>query len=725
MSNKKINKGTRKHTSKPREKTRKNKCPVYHPYVKFEEDYSGRLDPKNLIKTNLKSKLDYVKKLKIEFAPSDITPQNDFYSYVNYKWVTDIRESEIINQEQKYITEIDAYRLLQDKVYTDINLTIDDYLKNNKSRLATNVRHFSNSAEHSSTIKEGRRHIKNFILYLDEMRKDKKNIWKLLAYLNKLEMIKVKCPFVWNLVADKKNSKKFITDISPHRFELLQTEGFMTPDEYAKGLVYHKFDKNLKRLFSVCVNDPTTDYTTVIPVLKDMLAAFEHFDIPEEDNEYAPLTLTEADEKFGFNAREFLIEMGYKELPTHINFPSLNYLKYTTKLMLDNWDSDKWRNYWIWIYAIQVCRTTRNWSDIYFDYYGKILRGQQVEASNTIKRAVFTEIAFNKLISYEYIDRFVDPNLVDTVKNLSADLKIVFKKMITRCKWMMPKTRKLALEKLDALKFIFVRPEVMADDPPVTIEYSNTDLWGNLLKYSNWRTKYLVDLINKPVQPFPIVDWSEYPFRFASYQPFIVNAEYIPSINSIYIPAAIIQQPFVDLGRSITYNLATMGFIIAHELSHSLDDVGSKYDKNGNFNSWWTPHDKREFKKIQSDILRQYREWMKRDGIDFDPEDSIGEDIADISAISICGDFLKDYMRTHDYAYPNQLLNFRLFYNHFALHIRQKINKVSLRSQLIANPHPPDKYRCNIPLSRSVVFRAVYNIKRGDKMWWHSLNQIW
>ena len=25
-----------------------------------------------------------------------------------------------------------------------------------------------------------------------------------------------------------------------------------------------------------------------------------------------------------------------------------------------------------------------------------------------------------------------------------------------------------------------------------------------------------------------------------------------------------------------------MGFIIAHELSHSLDDVGSKYDKNGN-----------------------------------------------------------------------------------------------------------------------------------------------
>jgi hypothetical protein len=74
-------------------KTQKNKCPVYHPYIKFEEDYSGHLDPKKLIETNLKSKTDYVKKLKLEYTPSNITPQSDFYSYINYKWVSNIKEN--------------------------------------------------------------------------------------------------------------------------------------------------------------------------------------------------------------------------------------------------------------------------------------------------------------------------------------------------------------------------------------------------------------------------------------------------------------------------------------------------------------------------------------------------------------------------------------------------------------------------------------------------------
>jgi putative endopeptidase len=191
------------------------------------------------------------------------------------------------------------------------------------------------------------------------------------------------------------------------------------------------------------------------------------------------------------------------------------------------------------------------------------------------------------------------------------------------------------------------------------------------------------------------------------------------------MPAGILQSPFIDLDRPLAYNLATIGFVIAHELSHSLDDMGSKYDKNGNLHTWWTPQDRKNFAKIQKDIIRQYEEWTKRDGIEFDAEPSLGEDIADISAISMCGDLLRDYLRQRKYAYPNQILHFKLFYNLFASHIRQKFTKRSEKAQLVINPHPPDKYRCNIPLSRSIVFRTVYNVKKGDKMWWHSLNQVW
>jgi predicted metalloendopeptidase len=47
------------------------------------------------------------------------------------------------------------------------------------------------------------------------------------------------------------------------------------------------------------------------------------------------------------------------------------------------------------------------------------------------------------------------------------------------------------------------------------------------------------------------------------------------------------------------------------------------------------------------------------------------------------------------------------------------------KSQLISNPHPPNKYRCNVPLSRSVAFISNYNIKKGDGMWWHNQKPIW
>ena len=36
-----------------------------------------------------------------------------------------------------------------------------------------------------------------------------------------------------------------------------------------------------------------------------------------------------------------------------------------------------------------------------------------------------------------------------------------------------------------------------------------------------------------------------------------------------------------------------------------------------------------------------------------------------------------------------------------------------------------DKYRVNCPLARLELFRSLYNIKKGDKMYWQSTDTIW
>ena len=74
---------------------------------------------------------------------------------------------------------------------------------------------------------------------------------------------------------------------------------------------------------------------------------------------------------------------------------------------------------------------------------------------------------------------------------------------------------------------------------------------------------------------------------------------------------------------------------------------------------------------------------------------------------------------------PMRNLSFTSFFTHFAIQMRQSIAKKAYRVQKVTNPHPPDKYRVNVPLSRLKLFRSVYNVKKGDKMYWHNIDSIW
>ena len=68
---------------------------------------------------------------------------------------------------------------------------------------------------------------------------------------------------------------------------------------------------------------------------------------------------------------------------------------------------------------------------------------------------------------------------------------------------------------------------------------------------------------------------------------------------------------------------------------------------------------------------------------------------------------------------------FNTFHVYFASQQKQKISKLAEKAQLLTNPHPPNKDRCNIPLSRSYSFISNYSLKKGDKMWWHDVKPIW
>jgi predicted metalloendopeptidase len=139
----------------------------------------------------------------------------------------------------------------------------------------------------------------------------------------------------------------------------------------------------------------------------------------------------------------------------------------------------------------------------------------------------------------------------------------------------------------------------------------------------------------------------------------------------------------------------------------------------------WSNKDAEIFRKKQKDIIKQYEVFASYDGIKYDAEASIGEDLADISGLAICEEYLRDFQDKNQDIVPVRNLSFQAFYVNFAMEQRQKIYKGAIKSQIKTNPHPPDKYRVNVPLSRLELFRNLYNIKKGDKMYWWNTDTIW
>lgn len=672
-----------------------------------------------------------VKELKKAVSPSKFMPNNDFYSYINERWLKDLD----IEAYQGYITQIDDFRLVQDKVYRELIDIIDNYLsdsKNKSTKMYGCVKNAFESFKIRNTTQQTREVSKLVVEYVDTIIASNDSLWEKLAASNKNEIVSWGSPFVWSINPDEKNPTKYKCYLEPPQLTLIDIDIYIDykedteDDKKYKRKYRNEYFKYLHKLFTTAFGENNGyNVKDIFDCEVEILNAMSCDLIKSEDEDgYNVVSKSEALKDFGFDWETFCKALGFEKVPEDFVTSNVNYLLCGTKLLKEKWNTPQWRTYWIYLYIRQQCRWDENgWKD-YFDFQGSFLRGQIREIDPKIMPIFGMGFTFNTLLTNEYIKNYSNQQAVDYVKTMAEDLKVVFMRIIKRNKWMQPKTKQIALEKLDAIKLIVGSPPQLREDP--LLDYKSDDPWGNLIKMAIWRHKQAIKLVGKDVIDIPVIDWSEIPPKFVSTQAYVVNAMYTPTENSIYIPQGYIQKPFVDLDeRGLEYNLAHIGFTIAHEMSHALDDLGSKYDKYGLLNDWWTKKDKESFKKIQENIIRQYEEYALRDGIKFDAWPSIGEDLADISGFVICQEYLRDFQFKNQDILPIQSLSFESFFVYFALQSRQKISKRAILAQLKTNPHPLDKYRCNIPLSRSRIFRAIYNVKENNEMWWSSLNSVW
>ena len=165
----------------------------------------------------------------------------------------------------------------------------------------------------------------------------------------------------------------------------------------------------------------------------------------------------------------------------------------------------------------------------HFGFYGRTLSGTP-ELKERWKRGVaLVEGALGEAIGAEYVARHFPPAHKARMEELVANLLAAYRESISDLPWMSQPTIGKALEKLAGFRTKIGYPEKW-------IDYSSfvpaDDVWANVQASNEFEVRRNLAKLGGPIDE---AEWHMTPQT--------VNAYYMPTMNEIVFPAAILQPP--------------------------------------------------------------------------------------------------------------------------------------------------------------------------------------
>lgn len=339
-----------------------------------------------------------------------------------------------------------------------------------------------------------------------------------------------------------------------------------------------------------------------------------------------------------------------------------------------------------------------------FNFFDKTLNGQQEPEVRWKRAASLVNGMLGDALGQLYVKKYFPPEAKEYMLGLVQNLQKAYAAKIQNATWLGDSTKKKALEKLEAFSLKIGYPDKWKDYSGIEIDRSS--LMSNLEHIGKWLYNYNINKLGKPV------DRSEW---FMT--PPTVNAYYNPSFNEIVFPAGILQPPFYFQHGDDAVNYGAIGFVIGHEMTHGFDDQGSQYDKKGNLKNWWTPEDRKQYEAITKKVLDEYNNYVVLDSVHVNGQLTMGENLADIGGLAIAYAAFKMTKQGQSDSTINGLTPDQRFFMSCAQVWRIKNTPERLLWRINNDPHSPEMYRVNGPVSNMISFYKAFDVKPGDKMY--------
>ena len=322
----------------------------------------------------------------------------------------------------------------------------------------------------------------------------------------------------------------------------------------------------------------------------------------------------------------------------------------------------------------------------------------ELEEIESVATSTVQFIAKN-LVGRTYIDRNFTAESKRDVQEMVRQFIDIYRGRIANLSWMSAQTKATALRKLDTMEVKAGYPDDWHDPLDIADIRSPEDggsAFLNDVAYRLASRKIKAAMQGKPV------DRSIWEDRVTE-----VNAFYRPDQNEIVLPAAILQPPFYTPGGRPEQNLAGVGWVIGHEITHAFDNNGALFDEFGNEADWWTPEDFEVFGRLCAAVETHYDGYEVAPGIVMEGGETLGENIADLGGIS-CALQAASNLTDTDY---------ELFFSSAAKLWKVTMERDSLETQVESDLHSPSKARANKTLQTLDAFYDTFNIQPGDGMY--------
>jgi endothelin-converting enzyme/putative endopeptidase len=296
------------------------------------------------------------------------------------------------------------------------------------------------------------------------------------------------------------------------------------------------------------------------------------------------------------------------------------------------------------------------------------------------------------------------------------DIENALDRDITDVDWMQPPTKAEAKVKLHAIEDKVGYPEQWRDY--ASLKITRGSYLENVHEATAFEFHRQLSKIGKPA------DRSEWTLT-----PPTISVYYDPQLNSVNLPAGILQPPYFDSTMEDPVNYGAIGMVIGREITHGFDERGRKFDAKGNLHDWWTPDDAKAYEQRAACVANEDTKRGVEAGVKQNGPLTQDEDIADKAGLRLAfmavSSKLQSESKSLDADESDGWTPRQKFFLSFAYSWCTQYSPELMRTVESTNPHSIAKYRVNSVVSNMPEFQQAFSCKKGSPMVRDNQCRVW